>query len=320
MGETVNIKNRIIAGSIVALFLLSLAVPVVGTIGSPVEGATVEVHVIGSNGYNKVSQLTTDSSGNYEVMVAPSQIWDMEVRKEGYLSEQIFDYGKGPNITSDFHKDILLVKMPAKTCRVEGYVKDTSGSAIDGATVSIMWGDNQSHTVFLPDVTTDSTGHYSFAAMPGDYTLWFNAKGYMGVYECRFSLYSGVKIVNETLEPYDNGNIGAKSHIVGIISDEDGNPLSGVNIVVNKSSIPVTSAVSDSAGHYSVNVTSGVYNITYSFMDWSTWTQYYTVTKQITVGSGQTYQEDITMIKVPTYNITLQIQNETGAPIPYAQV
>ena len=243
----------------------------------------------------------------------------MEVTADGYLDEQVFDYGAGPTISSDLQKDVVLVKAPAKNCTVKGYVRAESGVAITGATVTINWGDNQGHYLSLPDVTTDSSGYYSFQAMPGDYWLWFNADGYYGVYECSFSLYGGEKWVNQTLK----AEPAADAHITGVITDEQQSYLSGVYVSAVGTSTDgfysSGSATSDSSGRYDIALPGGTYNVTYSYI-YTTGTHYYTVTKQISVASGSTHAEDVTMKAIPTYTLTLQVNDETGSPLSNVSV
>ncbi len=310
------ISGRKIMGILmVCLMLVSLAAPVLAASGDPVTGATVNIHVMGSGNYNKNVMLTTDDSGQYSATFAAGQIWDMEVNATGYLDEQVFDYGAGPNITADFQKNIVLVKAPAKNCTVKGFVKSPTGSSISGVSISINWGDNQGHYMSLQDVTTDSSGYYSFAAMPGDYSLWFNADGYYGVYECSFSIYGGMKWVNQTLKAQPP----ADAHIIGTITDQQASPLSGVSIyAVGTNTDGMYSygmGTSDYSGTYDVALPAGTYNVTYSYIDYTTGTHYYDVTRHATVASGATHAEDVTMASVPTYEITLQVNDATGAPL-----
>ena len=315
-------SKKIVGILMVCLMLVSLAAPVLAANGDAVAGATVNIHVIGSGSYNKMSMLTTDDTGHYEAMFAPGQIWDMEANKTGYLTEHVYTYGEGPNLpsTGDLQKNIVLVKAPAKNCTVKGYVRSESGSAISGANISINWMDNQTHYVFLPKVTTDASGYYNFAAMPGDYILWFNADGYYGVYECTFSLYGGVKWVNETLKSQPTPD----AHITGIITDQQSNYLSGVSVYasgINSDTFySYGSASSDSSGAYDVAVPAGTYNVTYSYYDSTTGTHYYDVTRQITVASGDTHAEDVTMVAIPTYQMTLQVNDATGSPLQSVSV
>ncbi len=312
--------KKFIVAAMIGLLLVSMALPVLAASGDPVAGATVNIHVKGSGDYNKNVALTTDGTGQYEAMFAPGQIWDMEVNKTGYLTEQTYTYGEGPSLSStgDFQKDIVLVKPPAKNCTIKGYISSDGGSAISGANISINWMDNQSHYVFLPKVTADASGYYSFPAMPGDYILWFDADGYYGVHECTFSLYGGVKWVNETLDAVPTPD----ANITGIVTDQQGNPLPGVYVSAYGTSIlgfPTSGwGSTDYSGAYDLGVPAGTYNVTYSSSAVST--KYYSSTYQITVSSGVRNTKNVTLVAIPTYTLSLQVNGADGKPLSGVRV
>ena len=129
----------------------------------------VEVELRGFfGGFNM--KVTTDSDGAFlfeDYLHAPTDIYRLEAFKEGLQCNAIGFYGKDRN-----HKIDLWLASPGSG-KIFGYVRDSSGNAVDNAKVKIE--------AFFEDTrrtTTSPNGYYEFSNVDIPYVDDGNGKGY----------------------------------------------------------------------------------------------------------------------------------------------
>lgn len=132
--------------------------------GTAIEDATVEL-LDGSG--NVVSSGTTDSTGQVSV-AAPSGTYGVEVSASGYDSAS----GTADLSTSG---DSGTFTLSESTYVIGGQVTDSSGNAVEGATVTLVDADGNT----VKEASTDAEGAYSFSGVKSaDYTVEVSAADY----------------------------------------------------------------------------------------------------------------------------------------------
>jgi len=119
---------------------------------NPIAGATVTVQPLGAS-------TTTGPDGHYSMLLP---IGDYQVTAHAFGYDDLTQ----PGTVTDGGDTVLDFALnPAPSGSLSGTVTDTSSNPIEGATVTILG------TPIAP-VTTDATGHYSFASVPnGTYNV-----------------------------------------------------------------------------------------------------------------------------------------------------
>jgi subtilisin family serine protease len=122
--------------------------------GNPVAGATIQA--VGPT----TRTTTTNASGQYS-LILPVGTYEVTASAFGYLTETAtgVEITDGTTTVQDFALD------PAPSHTVSGYVRDSDGQGLEGATVTILG-------TPIPPATTDANGFYSFASVPeGTYDI-----------------------------------------------------------------------------------------------------------------------------------------------------
>ena len=118
----------------------------------PIVGATIEVTDAG----NPVASGTTDDTGFYSIPDIAAGTYDVAASAFGYVSLQVVGISIADDVITT--QDFALTALP--THILEGTVTDAgTGDPIEGATVEITG-------TPIPPATTDSSGFYSFPAVP----------------------------------------------------------------------------------------------------------------------------------------------------------
>lgn len=132
--------------------------------GSTVSGATVAVNNVGTT--TSVANTTTDSSGNYTVIV-PAGIYDIQITPP---SGSGFAPIIAPSKTISANTEINFVFAPAGSVTLSGQVYDPLGNALPDQTVSLQASGGTNTTT-----TTNSSGNYSLQVSSGTYSLQVSA-------------------------------------------------------------------------------------------------------------------------------------------------
>ncbi|MDO8847544.1 MAG: carboxypeptidase regulatory-like domain-containing protein [Coriobacteriia bacterium] len=163
------------------------------------------------------------------------------------------------------------------TGAISGTVKNSSGAAISGATVSIAG----------KTATTSSTGVYTVSDVTaGTYTMTVSAAGYTSWSGSVTITVGGTLAQNVTLSavPVTTGAIG------GTVKNPAGAAISGATV-----SVAGKTATTSSTGVYSVTgITAGTYTMTVSATGYTSWTG------QVSITAGGTATKNVTLAAVPT--------------------
>ena len=134
---------------------------------------------------------------------------------------------------------------------VIGTVTDQEGSQVADATVTLLDGGTEVETD-----QTDTDGQYGLSAEPGTYDFTVEKSGFSTFQDTVTIEDPGETVsVDVTLEPPDPGAV------VGVVTDEFGNRLSGAQIVLLENDSQVTATTSDGGGQYALAVSPGEYVI-----------------------------------------------------------
>jgi hypothetical protein len=132
---------------------------------------------------------------------------------------------------------------------VVGTVTDQEGSAVPNATVTLADGG----TAVATD-QTDTDGQYGLSAEPGTYDLTVEKSGFSTFQDAVTIEESGETVsVDVTLEPPDPGAV------IGVVTDEFDNRLSGAQIVLLENNSQVAATTSDGDGQYALAASPGEY-------------------------------------------------------------
>lgn len=158
---------------------------VYNTAGGVISNADVKADYMGST----VDSTTTDGSGAYTLTVIDSTSYDVTASKAGFISDtqQVITSG---SVVQNFN----LTPAPTDGT-VQGYVLNSTGGALPGATVRLM----QSGGMVDSD-TTAGDGLYSITEAGGTYDLEASLTGYNTDSETGFAITNGqTKNLNFTL-------------------------------------------------------------------------------------------------------------------------
>jgi len=208
-----------------------------------VAGATVYIY-----NANNDYEVTTDGSCHYSQDVEPGD-YTLIGAKEGYYSqEKTRTISDGGTVGVNF----LLTAAPGNG-NLEGYVKDTSGLPIAGATVHV---ENTGLTVDTED-TTDENGYYDFPGIPADsYTMDVTMDGYNDG-------SASEVVVNDGATTTQNFTLTKNGWIYGTVTDDSSNNLAGVNVSVWDGATLVASTLTAADGTYNIPIVEGTYNVTF---------------------------------------------------------
>ena len=134
---------------------------------------------------------------------------------------------------------------------VFGTVTDQEGSAVPNATVTLADGD-----AAVATDQTDTDGQYGLSAEPGTYDFSVEKSGFSTFQDTVTIEESGETVsVDVTLEPPDPGAV------IGVVTDEFDNRLSGAQIVLLENDSQVAATTSDGDGQYALAASPGEYVI-----------------------------------------------------------
>lgn len=211
--------------------------------GSVIEGATVSV----SNGSEFVTSATTNATGVYALELAPGT-YDIVINANHYELE----FFSTIEIDASETKQINASLDPTGT--LNGTVTNASDeSQISGANITI---ENSTAGAYYKN-TTDSNGSYNETVAAGTYEVAVDADGYVSNTTTNVSVGA-----NETVT-FDVELTPAATLNGTVVNESDGTPIEGISILAidpDDGSI-VTSARTDSAGEYQLDVPPGTYDV-----------------------------------------------------------
>ncbi|MFO8051811.1 MAG: carboxypeptidase-like regulatory domain-containing protein [Thermoplasmatota archaeon] len=210
----------------------------------PLEGASVMI-LGGVTG--KIA--TTDESGNYRVELEKGGDYSFVVTRDGY-----HDAYKEEMIMLGQTKVVDFILLPFKTF-VSGRVTDIdSGEGIQEAYVEFRNEDLRTNGV------TDEEGNYEIGIEEGTYEIMVRAQDY-GIYrEDGILIEQGENNrVDVEMEEFSQG-------MYGTVTDEDGTPLEGAQVLLNGNGGTSKCATGEDGG-YRICVRPGSYKVTVNYKD-----------------------------------------------------
>jgi large repetitive protein len=240
----------VISGKTATLnFTLSLAA---GTIagkvtdnqtGQPIQGATVS--------YSGGSQTAvTDLNGNYRLTTISPGTYNVAARAAGYQSATLTNVTVTANTTTT--TNLALNELG----KITGFVKNSAGAALAGATVSFSGG----------TTTTAADGGYTLSnVVPGSYNVTATAPNYKSSTKSTTVNPGQTTMQNFNLSPQTGG-------IKGRITNTSGVVLQGATVSVSGGIIATTkSTTTDKHGNYSFSgLPVGNYTVTASKTGYTT--------------------------------------------------
>lgn len=246
------------------------------TIGDPITGGSVVLHVIQGNVV--LASTLTDSSGVYLIENLQPGNYSLSVMAGGYQSS-VGSINIQPGLTTTL--DFTLASQPGN---LAGTIQDSTGPII-GATIQVF-----SNTTLLASVLSDSSGNYQISNLaPGQYVLHVIATNYQGVSKTVTISANATTTSNLTLIPNPGSITG------NVVDSNTGLPLVGILVNITKNSTLVATALTDSEGNF---VIAGLAPDTYSI-----------------VASGGTYQTSAYSVSVTAGNTTVvnfSLQSQPG--------
>ena len=214
----------------------------------------------------------TDSSGNYSKTLK-SGSWNVTVNKSNYVQKS---EDKNFGASTTYNQCLNPTNTPASTS-VYGIVRDTSGNALSGATISIDGypkDANGDEYNFTKNTTSDGSGNYSLGLVPtATYTFTFSKSGYSTVSDSVVLTPNAWQEVNARLAPQiqqaylyngyarDPANNGIDNVAVAIRGPTDANLTTSSNGYFETNLVP---------GDYTISLTKSGYNtINSSFIMYS---------------------------------------------------
>ena len=226
-------------------------------VGQPISQASVTTNV---GGYSTLS----NPDGSYTLSEVLPGVYNVTASKVGYQSQTVLDV----QVSADQTATVNFNLTPIPPGAISGYVKDTGGNPISGATVSTNTGGYST--------TSGANGGYSLSVLPGTYNVTASKSGYQSQTQNNVSVSSGATTtVNFNLSPVTYGTIS------GYVRNTSGTAISGATVSTNTGGYSTTSG---SDGGYTLsNVAAGTYNVTASKTGYQSQTQ-----NNISVTAGQT--------------------------------
>lgn len=266
--------------------------------GTALEGASVSL----SQGGAFVLNTMTDGTGSYSAEVAPGT-YNFSVSRGDYESQYVFNVQV--NDSEDKTQNFAL----SQTGILNGTVTNaSSGNPITGATVTMQ---NTTTKSFYQN-TTKSPGIYNETVASGTYDVTVSASGYVKNTTKVYVGPNGTVSTDFALTP--------ASIITGTATDSDGNALSGMDVIAYN---PETKKTDDFTrtgknGDYSLSVGAGTYDVI-AFDSDGTYEDAFEV--GISIGTGETVSQDVTMTKAPPKGtLSGTVVGPDGNPVSKASV
>ncbi|MPQ42933.1 MSCRAMM family protein [Clostridium tarantellae] len=227
---------------------------------NPIENAVVKLMDVS---LNPISNTLTDAEGNYSINTSPNiDVYTMLSIASGKILNQTntFTLLTGESKTMNFTLlDVPIINFG----NISGKLIDKTINnpiPISGGVVSLYKKINNNLTLVAMSYT-DLTGVYFFNQIdPGDYTLKFNALGFI---ESEGTITVEKDKIAQPVNMLNDDPVAAKGIISGTILDENNLPIVGADVILYSSSenntlTPIAFTTTNSIGRYSfMNVPNG---------------------------------------------------------------
>jgi hypothetical protein len=237
------------------------------------------------------SSTSADSNGGFTLNLPAPAAYTVTATTNGYIPvlENLSVWAGYPA----FIKYYLSTQQPGS---ISGTVRNTSSAGIANATVWYSGGTTK----------TDSNGNYTLSAVPvGTYTVTASQNDYQTASNQNVIVSSGINTPsNLVLTPLATGTIS------GSIMNASGQGIAGAIVTYSGGS---PSAITNSAGNYSLSVARGTYSVTASANGYRSLTL-----ANITVSSGSTTTLNFALVESGT--IAGNVTNAVGVGIANATV
>ncbi|MGA4719889.1 carboxypeptidase regulatory-like domain-containing protein [Fictibacillus nanhaiensis] len=271
----------------------------------PPNPGTIEGQITPAFGGGTIQLFTADNILISSATTAPGGVFRFDSVAPGQytITASLASYQTAVAGVSVFagQTSAVSLNLQPNPASVSGQIRSTSGTPIKDAIVQIL----DANETIIGIGTTDSNGNYSIGNLPpGTFQVSITAENFSsliaGVTTTPGLVISGA---NYQLTP----NPGA---IAGQVTDENGNPLSGVTIIVRTTNGAfIGSVVTSPAGNYIVsNLAPGSYTVTGNKDNFST------VTTGAIVTSNQTAGANIRLSSI-VGDVSGQVVDQDGFPV-----
>lgn len=222
----------------------SLSGFVTDSFNHPIAGATVYA----SGNKSGSDTVTTDSTGRFHIAGLSDGTYTLDVSANGYMSD------RDTTVTISLGQDQegMTIKL-APAAIISGKVTATGGTSLKNA--SIMAYETATHYGYGQSIMED--GRYSLGMLPeGTYDLTVEADGYLK------ETIPGIHAVIGQENANVNFSLQPSAIISGTVTDEQGQPLQGIRILVKEpqNQMEMSDSYTDSSGNFSVSkMPSGTY-------------------------------------------------------------
>ena len=200
-------------------------------------GENLSEVTIDLNGSNGSVSLSTDDNGNYLYSKLLGGNYNISFSKDGYADTTITNYqiNEGASV-------IVNVTMYPLDGKVSGKIFDSKGNALEGASV-LLWNNSRQY-----NAVSASDGSYSINSVVYDtYNLTSIKSGYTTADTVNVSVTKS----NPSVTKDFNGLVKNDASVSGVVKDDEGNILPGVNISVSGNG-GSGNALSDNNGNFSI--------------------------------------------------------------------
>ncbi|MCC7491624.1 MAG: carboxypeptidase regulatory-like domain-containing protein [Fimbriimonadaceae bacterium] len=188
------------------------------------------------------------STGNYSMYVVSS-----EYTADHRPYQPVF----GGQISQDSDLTIRLLRFDTGT--IYGTVRDTSGAARSGASITVTLQTTATNPLVYPapgdpPLLTDNNGNYSINVPGGTYTVKATLAGFGSVSQTDVVVVPGDQVqVDLTLQP-------APGRLAGTVRGNN-SPVSGAGIAVLRNGLAVATATTNAGGQYGLDLGAGTYDV-----------------------------------------------------------
>ena len=202
--------------------------------GVPVVGAVIGTSL--QSGGNSWVSTTTDGSGNFDIGVTSNGTWNLQLESNYAASNNLVGPSIQEIVSNGQNVSGIVFHVLSGTGTISGYVHDAGGGPVaTGVSANATIGGIN----YFNFANTDGSGHYSFPAINGQWSVNVSQSGYTQ----QNVQVSGSAVVNFT-PPF------AVAHLQGTVT-KNGSALGGATIGAsgNGAWIPVTT---DSNGNFDI--------------------------------------------------------------------
>jgi HYR domain/Carboxypeptidase regulatory-like domain len=314
------LETLTLTGNTIHDIVLPSAVALTGTVrgfnGQPL--ARVQLRVTSTSG-SQLGSALTDSAGYYSVALSPGTVnlsFSSAFPASANEPSQWYAYRNLVTVSGPTTIDLNL-----PVVQLSGTVKGSDGSAVSGASISgnasqcaagAPWCYNASIGGALPPAMSGSTGAYSLLLITGSASLTtFPPSG--GAYS---SLLETLTLTGNTIHDIVLPSAVA---LTGTVRGFNGQPLARVQLrVTSTSGSQLGSALTDSAGYYSVALSPGTVNLSFSSAfpaSANEPSQWYAYRNLVTVSGPTTID-----LNLPVVQLSGKVTDSNGAPVPNVSI